>query len=53
MLLSDDELQKQVKGYRRGYVPGGAPQAGALALIYRVDDNFSGEISLDDLNYQR
>ncbi len=28
MLLSEDEL----RGYRRGYVPGGAPQAGALAL---------------------
>ena len=30
MLLSEDELQG--KDYRQGYVPGGAPQAGALAL---------------------
>ncbi len=31
-LLSEDELEKKQKGHRRGYVPGGAPQAGALAL---------------------
>ena len=31
-LLSEHELEKNNNGYTRGYIPGGAPQAGALAL---------------------